>query len=320
MKENLTYTKRRDFAWCPRYFFWRHEQRLEMIAKKPGRRRGFIFGVALQDARDSRTEGAGETEAVKRALDSIKESYETMEQAGEISSQETADDLALELVKMQVVVMGYLMFYGMRPRREVEFHLPLINPSTNGRSRVFDLAGKIDGVEIAGVKHALVIEDKLVQQIQKPMIDRLPLDAQSSEYVDAFLARGWTAEVAYRHTRWPGINPSKPKGESLDSFQRRLVEDLGERREFYFDQQILSFPTSHMDDYRLGRYGTARMIMHARRERDYRIGFPMNPTRCWEFGGCEFIPLCTQRPDAEALYQRRRDNPELGGDNGDQSA
>jgi hypothetical protein len=177
------------------------------------------------------------------------------------------------------------------------------------------------------------------------MIDRLPLDEQATEYVDAFMSVGWDAEVAYRHTLYPQINPKKgkeapaltPSGkpskaksvapETLEEFADRLLEDvLQTRPEHYFDEQILWFPKDHMDDYRAGRWGTAQDIIAARRvfrETARRQGtdvlvppalaqeFPMNSSRCWEYGGCEFIPLCTKLPGAEALYEIVQDNPEL---------
>jgi hypothetical protein len=330
-RELLTHTKRRDFLWCPRYFFHRHEQRLELIARKPGRRRCAIFSDALQAARDSYEEagasgaapdGYDVTEATGEALSTISGAYIDLLGTGEIGDQEDADTLEVEEAKMEVLVPEYIDRYGLKPRREVEFYLPLVYPITKGRSTKFDVAGKLDGMEVIGHRMARVIEDKLVAQIQRPMIERLPLDAQSSEYIDALEQRGWQGEVAYRHTRWPGINPKPEKvlktithrAETLDEFQHRLREDIRERNSFYFDEQILVFPREHLADYRLGRWGTARMIREARtaaRQHSWQEAYPMNPTRCWEFGGCEFIPLCCKQEDAIDRYRIREEDPEL---------
>lgn len=322
MRERLTHSKRQAFQRCSRYFFHRYEQHLELLAQKPGRRRGKIFGEALMAARDVLQEGSA-PEASMAAMHSIARDYRQLEETGRIGTSEDADTLEVERAKLEVVVLQYVERYGLKPRREVEFTIPLIHPATGGRSRTFDLAGKIDGVEVVGTRRARLVEDKLVQQVQKPMIDRLPLDAQSSEYADAMASKGWSVEVSYRHTRYPGINPEKAKqyktkddkpAESLVEFQLRLRNDMVERADWYFDEQILTYPTSHLEDYRDGRWGVAQRIIAARllaSKGEWREAFPMNPDRCWEFGGCEFIPICTRKPNAIELYEVTSDNQEL---------
>jgi hypothetical protein len=332
--ELLTHTKRRDFLNCPRYFYHRHEQGLKLRLEKGGRRRGSAFGDALQAARDwhsSREDDSFPVEITEQpwfdahdpvaaAMISLDIAYGDIEEVA--NDQTEVDALELEHVKLRVMTAAYIERYGLKARREIEFEGPF--PTIRGRSNVFRLAGKIDGIEVVGRKTGRVIEDKFVGQIQKAMIDRLPLDAQTSEYVDALRSKGWAAEVAYRHTRYPGINPSKAKeyktkpdvpAEGLDDFEIRLWQDVLDRPDFYFDEQILQFPAVHLDDYRRGRYGTAKQILHARaltREHGFMVGFPMNPSRCWEYGGCEFIPLCTKMEGAADRYVVVPDNVELG--------
>lgn len=243
-----------------------------------------------------------------------------------------AGELEVEAVKVGELAIAYVERYGIDNRREIEFVLPLRNPRTRRSSRAYKLGGKIDGAVITGHHHVRIIEDKLVQQIQKVMIERLELDDQVTEYVDAFLVEDWTADVSYRHTRWPGINPTKEKippaltpsgnpstakyvpAETLDEFRERLRLDILERQPFYFDEQILNFPVHHMEEYRRERWGTAQDILAARRHAGKPTQeevFYKNPSRCWEYGGCEFIPLCTKIEDAHALYVEVEDNPEL---------
>jgi hypothetical protein len=340
-RELLTHTKRMHFQNCPRYFYHRHEQHLELISKRAGRRRGAIFGDALQAARDQAEalkdtppEQMPEPDSTFHPVQVAQLSIEAAYDAIGPDTQAEVDELVVEQAKMEVMVAAYLERYGYGPRREVEFYLPLFNPYTGGRSRSFDLAGKLDGLTVIGDKRARIIEDKLMAQIQKAMIDRLPLDSQSSEYVDALAIRGWSADVAYRHTRWPGINPTKekippeftPSGapskakyvppESIPDFKDRLANDVASRIDFYFDEQIVFYPVEHLDDYRAGRYGVAIQIMNARRlekTAGFHMAYPMNPSRCWEYGGCEFIPLCTKQPDAIHRYQVVQDNAELSG-------
>lgn len=321
MVELLTHTKRRDYLNCPRYFFHRHEQKLERIDKRAGRRRGTIFGDALQAARDTFGAEANQAEfpdsAVRAAMASIDASFDAFIP----KDQADADELGVERAKIRVMVSHYIMRYSLTARREVEFELPF--PTMHGTSRTFRRAGKIDGIEVVGPRRGRVIEDKFVAQIQKAMIDRLPLDAQATEYVDALLGKGWEAEVAYRHTRYPGKNPLPAKqfktkddypGETLEEFELRLADDVNENPTSYFDEQILIFPKVHLEDYRAGRAGTARMIQDARlrtQAEGFAFGFPMNPSRCWEYGGCEFIPLCVKAEGAIDRYVVVPDNQEL---------
>lgn len=335
MTEVLTHSKRRDFLNCPRYYYLRHEEHLAPRLSKSGRRRGTIFGDALQAARDAmNAEDPNYTpttlEALEAAMETIDQAYVEMFQ--EITSTEESVDLEIERIKIRVMVRAYIDRYGFKARREVELDLPFAHPLTGGFSKTFRLGGKIDGIEVVGPSKGRVIEDKFVGQIQKAMIDRLPLDAQSTEYVAALASRGWAAEVAYRHTLFPGINPKKGKEaplltpggkpskaksvppETLDEFERRLEDDVNvDRPEHYFDQQILVFPAEHMAEYESERWVVGQMILQARQlaKTEGAAAFPKNPSRCWEWGGCEFIPLCTMQQDARDRYVVVRDNPEL---------
>jgi hypothetical protein len=256
--------------------------------------------------------------------------YDEIRDTGLLDATEI-EELDVEEVKVRVMARRYIEIYGIDTRRELEYELPFKNPATGRSSRAFRLGGKIDGLIPLGNNHAAVVEDKFVGQIQKAMIDRLQLDDQASEYISALNQRGWTGEVRYRHTLYPQINPRKekippeftPSGkpskakyvppETLQEFEDRLYQDTVDREDHYFDEQILPFPSDHMADYRSGRWATAQDILAKRRAKDLMAAFYMNPSRCWEYGGCEFIPLCTKVEDARVLYVVQEDNPELEG-------
>lgn len=328
--ELLTQSKFRGFRGCPRYFYHRYEQRLTPRVEREGRRRGTVFGNAIFAVQQAEEDGKL-LELEETGLSHRYAIYEVIEQTldafyAEIhpSSQEEHDELQVERVKVEQMARAYLGRYGIDRRREVVFEMPLINPATGSPSRTFRRAGKIDGVVPLGDKHARVIEDKFVGQIQKAMIDRLVLDQQVAEYVDALAQLGWTAEVEYRHTRYPGINPAGAKeyktkpnvpAESLDDFGMRLEADVRDRQDFYFDSQRLIFDSTHLATHRAGRWHTAKQIMQARRELP-KLGldqaFPQHEWQCDRWGSCDFLPLCTNREDAGALYRVEEiDNPEL---------
>lgn len=321
--EVLTHTKRRDFQNCRRYYYHRHVQHLSPRLQKGGRRRGAAFGEAIFAVlQDKRVREHTSLEDAPPIEDVIEESLAKSYSEVYPSNQEEQDELDLEIVKLSIIIPEYVRRYGVHERRELEFEAPLPNPTTGYTSRAFRLGGKIDGMLPRGNKHVTLVEDKLVKQIQQAMIDRLPLDHQVTEYVDAILRRGFTADVWYRHTRFPTSEPkligTKKTGgrrrETLTEYAMRLSEDVLDRPEHYFDQQHIIFPKEHLDDYRKGRWGVAQQILQARRDarsKGHEVAYPMNPSRCWEYGGCEFIPLCTKREGADNLYIVVPDNPEL---------
>lgn len=321
--ELLTHTKRRNFKNCNRYFYHKHMEHLTPRIQKRGRRRGTIFGDCLLVAQEAFERDKLELpDCIEQAQARCDEAHALLMDSG--LPHEALAELDLDAIKISEMLRAYLERYGIDRRREIEFDYPFVNPKTGASSRAFRLAGKIDGLIVVRDKHARIVEDKFVQQIQKVMIDRLPLDEQITEYAVALMSKGWTCEIDYRHTRFPSINPKPAKefktkdnypGETSIEFAERLRADIAERPEFYMDHQSLILSTAHIDDYMKGRWRTGQDILRARRDlrrgRDYQDTFPMNPSRCWEYGGCEFIPLCTKLPDARNLYEVEPDNPEL---------
>jgi hypothetical protein len=318
-------------------------ERLAPRMSKPGRRKGHAFGAALEMLRANSTSLVDDPFGMQEMLQGvIEEAYADVHP----NNQEESDAVEFEQHVIPLLAIGYADRYGLKGRREVEYLLPLTNPDTGYPSRTWRLGGKIDGLENTGkyetVPHYRLIEDKLMSQIQKPMIDRLPLDHQISEYIDALVTKDpfCTFEVEYRFTRWPSIR--RKQTETLDDFCSRFTEDLEARPEFYFISLPVVFPDDHLQDFRRGRWGVGQLIREAQAEyarEDGRFSlhgsfppdrerhmlhtrdriFPMNPSRCWEYGGCEFIPLCTKREGAIDLYVVQEDNPELTIDKGDES-
>lgn len=305
--ELLTQTKRRDFKNCRRYYFLRHEQHLTTRWPKAGRRKGAAFADGLFAMK----EGRGSAQAIADRYAEI-----------EPRDQAMADEMEFERVVLPVLIGAYVWHYEQTEQRELEFSHPLVHPRTGRSSRSFRRAGKIDGLYQTGGTDAVLIEDKLVGALQGSMIKRLPLDEQLLEYVDALVANGWGVRVDYRFTRWPSIGLKKAKefvskpnvpAESLDEFSARLAADIQERPDFYFVNELLVFPKEALEEYRAERWVVGTDILHARRlaKVEGPAAFYKNPTRCTEWGGCEFLPLCSGEAGAEDLYVTVSDNQEL---------
>lgn len=336
--EVLTHTKRRNWQNCPRYYMHSHLDHLTPRIFKAGRRRGTIFGQGIEFCLKHKDDPGYDLAMFSKVF--VNTRYEQAIEGENIDSYEVAA-MEVEAAKVGVMVEQYVLRYGYDTRREIQFDLPLTNPSTGKESTAFKLGGKIDGIarteKSEDKKLVTLIEDKFVASIQRAMILRLPLDSQVSEYVDAFLSMGWDTNVAYRHTRYSSMKLAGPKeyktkdnypGETIDELCDRLRTKIAENPESYFDEQTLHFPQAHLDDYRNGRWGIAAQIFAAQQSHklfatepgivgpELAEAFPMNSSRCWEYGGCEFIPICTKQEDARALYVVKSENPELEDDEG----
>lgn len=303
--EVLTHSKRQAFRACRRAYYYRFEQRLVPRIERSVKRRGTAFGLILQKLAEAEM---AEQVDIQPSPDTVVDlALGDYYHDQNPNSQEEADELEFEMAALYALALRYVEIYGLAGRREISYERALVNPKTGRASRSFLLGGKIDGIRVIGPERALVIEDKLVSQITKTTIENLPLDEQTSEYVDALLWRGWSGEAEFRWTRWPSIK--RKKDENLAQFVERFIADLHEREDFYFVKESLLFPTDQLDDFRRERWQIAKDILECRRSgRWYK-----NPTRCDIYrGGCQYSPLCLNRPGAMDLYRVAEvDNEEL---------
>ncbi len=192
-------------------------------------------------------------------------------------------------------------------QREVQFRVPIVNPDTGRPSRTFQLAGKIDAIVDVGGEWFLE-EYKSAGAIDRMYIDRLELDTQITLYKYA-AQRMWDIQIAgviYRVGRKPSIKQTQK--ETAAQYRERLLRDyLEERPDFYFFQWDL-----RRTDEQLAEFERDLWVQTQRHLADRRLGFhPKNTSRCSEYGGCAYMPLCLARPDAETLYTIRPPHSEL---------
>lgn len=117
---------------------------------------------------------------------------------------------------------------------EESFELPLTNPETGAASRIFNLAGKIDGIIQLEDGRGAVLERKLLGDNIGPDSDlwhRLRFDSQISLYVIAARElRHDVATVLYDVCRKPTIKPKEVP--YLDKEGRKIVLDRNGIRQF----------------------------------------------------------------------------------------
>jgi hypothetical protein len=206
-------------------------------------------------------------------------------------------------------------------QREFEFVVRLRNPWTGHYSRTFDLMGYADGLndpagwtnlantppsELAKLPLKLV-ENKLVGRVDSVMVQRLPLDRQL-QLLRYGVWRAIGRTVGTVHFRWvkkPSIKPRQK--ESIPEFCERLAADYEERPDFYAYEPPASYITSaDLLKIECELWTWAQQLRDLRRQRI----FDRNTSHCSDYGGCDFIPLCSGDPDADHLYRIRPERTE----------
>lgn len=130
----LTQSAMRSYRSCPRKFFYRYELRQRPLLKAGP----LATGGSVHEALDTFRRTGGDLDSAIASL--------------------TTEDLHVR-AKEKAMLVGYAARWP-TPRGiiaiEKEFRIPLVNPSTNGISKTFQLGGKVDGiVEEAAALEAL---------------------------------------------------------------------------------------------------------------------------------------------------------------------
>jgi hypothetical protein len=155
----------------------------------------------------------------------IDSAMEVIEQAYQQTIEVDQYEWSMEKTTVQTLVSGYLWRWQDSPLKilasEQSFQLPLVNPETGGRSTVFDLAGKIDGIIELEDGRKAVLEHKFVSDditIGSDYWRIWQLNHQITLYVYAARQLGFdVATVLMNVIRKPTIKPSPVA----------IVDDLG---------------------------------------------------------------------------------------------
>jgi hypothetical protein len=276
---------------CQQRAYWHYEQRMRPAVTKTSLALGRAFAEALEvgDPDHAYHVVTSEAEAERAAANGSPWIVVPDEQDVEVGAQ-----IAREAARC------YLNQYGTHDgTRELELRARIRNPAENGRySLTHDLVGRVDSVDLDA---GLLIEDKLVGQVdRKRLAQRLRLDRQVS--IGCYLIWRTTGveieRVDYRVTLKPAIRLRK--GETHDEYLVRIAAEYATRPEHY----LISEPvTRSTDDYlRLEQelWRWAETVRDARRDGVW----PRNTGACMDFGGCQFLALCSREPGAELQYRQ----------------
>jgi hypothetical protein len=190
--------------------------------------------------------------------------------------------------------------------REMEYLVQLRNPWTGAYSRTFDLKGYADGVleldpwreENATLQ---LIENKLVGRITNFQVRKLVLDRQVTlGAYGLWRATGKpVTKIHYRYVKKPQIK--QRQNETVDQFCSRIIADYRERPDFYCYEETLFRTTEDMLRVECELWIWAEQLRNLRRQKIY----DRNVSSCDDYGGCQFLPICTAEPDHQSLYRER---------------
>lgn len=340
-RSSLSHTRLSVFLACHRKFELDYVRRLELIQRP----RALSLGAAYQKAIEYQNPEVGVALLngwnICPKCAGRGEFCETCNATGWVGGQITfANQEAADRhqVDEQIVRHASKLYLKLWPatadeRREFEWRVRLRNPWTGAYSNTFDLHGYSDGlVDPSGypidaeggvMSNAPfeLIENKLVGRVTNIMVQRLPLDRQLAlNRYGIWRATGRPVNVVkYRWMKKPSIKQrggrkaDKSDAESLDAFLDRLATDYEERPEFYAVEEQPAFVTTE-DLLRLEceLWEWAEDVRAKMRpDRGRPRLFDRNTSHCADYGGCQFLPICTGDPDAMSLYRVRPERDQL---------
>ena len=279
-RDHLSHSSIGTLLNCGQKFEFSYERRLSLISTPAPLRLGRAFQAAIV-AEDPQV-------GMQMVLDDRQ-----------VFDEEAGASAQVEAMTVAAAARNYLDRYG-APRGEGEFpyRVRLRNPWTGAYSRTFDLLGfadELDGDEL--------IENKLVGKIDPATVQRLPLDRQIAlSCYGIWRATGTIVKrVRYRWTRKPQIR--QRNGETLAQFLSRLEADYAdpERQDFYGHEEVLDRTVDDLIRIEAELWDWAEQLRNARKRRLWA----RDTSRCAEYGGCAFLPICTGDPDAIHLYRER---------------
>ena len=269
---------------CPRKHYYQYE--LGLVRNRSGD--ALRFGSAYHAGLEAHNRGADESTAIEQAIHGLSACGHD-----QIPDHEDPARGPVERQTLRHLLAGHFWRYGDDNLKfvavEQVFKTPLINPSSGYPSRRFALAGKIDAIVQLPDGRLAVLEYKTAGEEIGPESDywlRLRCDGQISQYVLGARALGYdVSTVLYDVTRKPTIRPRKE--ESPDAYGRRLLNDIGQRPDYYFARREVPRLADDLAEYRLELWQQGSALHDAQRSsRWFR-----NVGRMF-CGPCPYATLC----------------------------
>lgn len=282
--ESLSHSRRKDYAVCPRLFFYKYELGLKPIDTPPPLRMGAIIGKAIED-RDAEVAHAEYARMIAEAMD------------------EQRHDLVNMLLDEQAVVTAAARVKLARPEvtadmvPEVEF----VGEDVNG----FCDNGRFDEIVTdyndGGI---LIVERKFKTYFSGSWADELLMDDQITSYVRAAMLK-YDVPLEKVHVQFEVLWKPRVRKTKADVtpevFRKRKADVLVTKEADHHTillpgTDVLERNAQQLQDW-WDRF--ERMTEDLLRERELAAGggveaWPQHPHSCFRFNRhCEFIKLCT---------------------------
>jgi hypothetical protein len=319
--DTITHSRTASFKACRKKHWYEYELGLRPTIDA----RALRIGTAHHSGLDTWKKTADNEAAIETA----RATY------GECPAMFDSADWEMERETVAALVSGYCWRWKEAAHKviasELSFRLPLVNPATGAKSKLFELAGKIDGIIEMEDGRLAVEEEKTVSEdvgTGASYWQRLQIDTQASIYMYAARQLGYdVATVIWSATRKPTIKPTAvavvddlgakivldaagnrvktARGEwrqtgstddgyilrtrpmNTDEWTKRLVDDIGERPEFYFARMEIPRLDSEIAEMQAELWDIQKTIRTAQNEnRWYRTVSVDTCPWCSYFGLC----------------------------------
>jgi len=224
VKQIITYSRQDCFKTCRKRQWYAYEIGMRKVLDAKALRMGHAYHAGL--------EALGLTGETIRAVEAVQNEYQYC------PDQIDSNEWRMEEETLVRLLCGYIWRWQddrlthLAP--EASFRIPLTNPATGAASKLFDFAGKIDGIVQMEDGRTAVLEHKLLGESldsDSAIWKRLQFDHQLSFYILAARELGHDVSTAlYDVTRKPTIKPKEIP--CLDREGRRVVLDRNGIRQF----------------------------------------------------------------------------------------
>lgn len=220
----LTYSRMSAFKEC-RY----REYVFYQLGVRPAPSEALRIGACIHAATDLLERKS----TLFHALYFIAKNYDQLINATQ--SDEFVDALRIECIKCRALVIGWRNRWVDDSLKVVQsecsYRVPIYNPTTGCKSRLYQQAGKIDGIVEEGGRRGILERKTMSEDIAvgSTYWEKYRLDSQITTYFDAAQSLGFDVSFIFVDAiRKPGISPKRIP--TLDGEKKKIVIDaIGER-------------------------------------------------------------------------------------------
>ena len=312
-RATLTHSSLESFMRCPREFELAYRELLAPVAYPPA----LALGSAFHRGSETLHHGLRLEEAL-RVADEVIEGYVARAALGlsEERARELDDQGRGDRARVHAMLRGWYERHfvpcngdAVRCDRdldvvetEVRIERPLVNPQTNRTSRLFLLAGRVDGIVHhreenfrrgpSGVEGWHILETKTTGLNIEEFVETMGRSSQIAIYQhmaerslgpDPRPLLGTVVDVVAK----PKLRPRS--GESLETFETRLVDLYRGEPDAMFRRVVLALDRDRMDETLADVWRIARQIRDAER---HGFARKSGPSCRGPFGWCRFRRLC----------------------------